>query len=464
MQAFTEQTNQQKAHSNSQRSHAWLVVLGFTLLTVFCLLLHLGKILNLAFPIAAFVAGLFLYQKCSTVYLSFTWWLWFLTPWIRRIVDLQSGWTDPSPILLAPLLVTSITGITFLQYFPRAGHRSGLPFTLCGVSVVYSFLVGLISNSPTSAILNFLGWIDPVLLGFYLFINWRSYPIFAEETRRVFLWGTVVMGVYGVIQFLVAPEWDKYWLSQINTPAFGIPEPLGIRVFSTMNAPQPFAAVMMAGLILLFCNSGFLQLLGASSGYLSFLLSSARSAWLGWVVSLVLFVPLLKARLQIQIVFSALFVIILVIPLLTIEPFSTTIYARLGTFSDVQNDTSYGDRLSGYTELIGLAFSQVLGKGMGYEITGSSLGSRDSGLLSMLFSLGWVGTLPYLSGAFLLLAKLLQGIEGRSDIFLGAATAIAFGSFAQIGFNIATAGIIGIVFWSFLGIGLAGKQYYHLPS
>ena len=449
-----------KIFDSTQRSQAWLIVLGFALLTAFCLFFRLGKFLNLAFPIGALIIGLLVYRKCSAVYLEFAWWLWFLTPWVRRVVDLQSGWTDPSPILLAPMLVSAITGITFLKYFPRDGHRNGLPFTLCATSVVYSLLVGLISNASTGAILGFLGWIDPILMGFYMFVNWRSYPNLAESMRRVFLWGTVVMGSYGVIQFLIAPEWDKYWLTQVNTPAFGNPEPLGIRVFSTMNAPQPFAAVMVAGLILLFCNKGFFQLLGAGSGYLSLLLSTARSAWISWAVALLLFLPLLKSKLQIRIILSILVVFVLLIPLFTIESFSTTINARLDTFSNVQNDTSYSDRLSGYTELTGLALTQVLGMGMGYEIVSSSLGSRDSGLLSMLFSLGWIGTLPYLSGMFLLFAKLLQGVEGRSDLFLGAAAAIALGSFAQIGVNVATAGSLGMVLWGFLGIGLAGKQYY----
>ncbi|MGA7934752.1 MAG: O-antigen ligase domain-containing protein, partial [Kovacikia sp.] len=243
---------------------AWLAILSLILVTSLCLGVHLGRVLNLLFPAGAFATGTFLYLRYPLFYNSFTWWIWFLTPWVRRMIDLQAGYSEPSIVLTAPLLVTSLTFLTFLKYLPKESSKVGLAFKLCAMAVIYSFLIGMIKNAPTSAILNFLGWITPILFGFHLYVNWRSYPEYSQNTQRTFFWGTLVMGVYGVVQFLIAPEWDKYWLTNVQANGiftFGNPEPLGIRVYSTMNAPQPFAAVIMAGLILLFCgNQGALMI------------------------------------------------------------------------------------------------------------------------------------------------------------------------------------------------------------
>ena len=101
---------------------------------------------------------------------------------------------------------------------------------------------------PTS-----LEWICPVLFGFFLYSRWQNYPKLERLTKQIFLWCVLITGAYGVIQYLVLPEWDQVWLQKTieiseNARAFGAPEPLKVRVWSTMNSPGVFAQVMMAGL------------------------------------------------------------------------------------------------------------------------------------------------------------------------------------------------------------------------
>lgn len=450
-----------------QPALAWTAILGLILFSALCILVHAGRILNLAFPLGTFAVGVFLYLRYPILYLGFTWWVWFLTPWVRRLIDYQSGWTDPSPVLLAPSLVTFVTLATFVRHLPKSYHQGGLPFILCFGGVFYSFFVGIIKNSTTEALLGLLGWLSPILLGFHLFVNWRDYPKLSQNIQRTFLWGVLVMGTYGVLQYLLAPEWDKFWMSNAlvykGLNSIGTPEPLGIRVFSTMNAPQPFAGVLMPGLLLLFSSQGNLRFPAAGAGYLAFLLSSARSAWLSWLVGLLIFMPSLKAHLQMRLIISIMVAAVFVLPLTTIEPFSTAIMPRLESLSNTQDDVSYKARSEGYNKLLGLALSEFLGKGMGSKIednNNTGLGSNDSGILSMLFSLGWFGTIPYLSGIVLLFFKLFQSSEGHFDSFVSAARAIALGTFSQISLNVVMTGSLGVVLWGFLGIGMAAHKYY----
>ena len=445
---------------------AWTAILGFVLFSILCLLAGGagGRILRLAFPAGAVAVGSLLYLRYPLLYLGFTWWIWFLSPLVRRLIDYRSGWQDPSLVLLAPPLVTMIAALTFIKYLPRLLKQGDLPFILCVVSIVYSFLIGIILNSAQAATVDLLNWLPPVLLGFHIFVHWREYPRYRQNMQRTFLWGSLVMGAYGVFQYLVAPSWDTFWLENVGTPAFGDPEPLGIRVWSTMNSPQPFAAFMMAGVIVLLSMPKPLAFAGMAVGYLSFLLSLARSAWLGWFAGMFMFLPSLKPSLQMRIVIGLLVASLLVVPLATVEPLASAIVPRLESLSDTQDDGSYQARLEGYNVLLGQALSETVGRGLGHVIESSSLGSRDSGLLSMLFSLGWVGTIPYVGGLFLMFYRLFQGSEARFDSFASAARAIALGIFAQIGLNIVMIGPVGVILWAFLGVGLAASNYYaHQP-
>ncbi|MFB2839237.1 O-antigen ligase domain-containing protein [Floridanema evergladense] len=449
-------------HISLQPAQAWTVILGFTLFIAVCILANAGGILRLMFPAASFIVGVFLYRRYPILYIGFTWWIWFLAPWIRRLVDLKSGWVDPSPILLAPPLVTLITFASFLRYLPQSYYQGGLPFILSFLGVGYAFLIGLIQASPTSAMLACLNWLTPIAFGFHLFINWRNYPQLSQNIQRTFLWGVLVTGSYGVWQYLVAPEWDRFWIVNTGAVAFGSPEPLGIRVFSTMNSPQPFAVVMMAGLLLLFNGKGSLRFASAGVGYLSLLLSSARAVWLGWLVAIFILTSSLKAKLQMRLIITLLVIVILVVPLANVEPFSSVIAPRIQSLSNADDDVSYNERSERYQTYLGIALTQIIGNGLGGN---AALGPNiDSGILDIFYSFGWLGALPYLGGIILLIFSLLQYPEVRFDSFMGAARAISFGVFAQIGLNGATAGVFGVVLWGFLGIALAAHKYNTQPK
>ncbi|MEA5465662.1 O-antigen ligase domain-containing protein [Leptothoe sp. PORK10 BA2] len=436
-------------------------MLSLVLMVGLGILAGAGGGLRLLFPLGATAVGALLYVRYPLLYIGFTWWIWFLTPLVRRLIDQQSGWQDPSIVLLAPPLVTLISVVTLFRHLPIVHRQGGGPFLLCFASVFYGFLIGLVQNPLAGTVVALLNWLPPLLFGFHLFVHWREYPAYRNNIQCTFLWGVLVMGGYGVWQYLTAPEWDRFWLvNAVDTNVFGYPEPLGIRVWSTMNSPQPFAAVMMAGLILLLSNRGNLKFVATGAGYLSFLLTLARSGWLSWVAALMLYLPSLRSHLQVRLLVTLMTMALLVIPLASIEPLASEIAPRLESLSNTQEDGSYQARLDGYNELLGEALTQGIGQGLGTVVESEHLGSNDSSILTFLFSLGWMGTIPYLTGMFLIFFKLFQGAEACVDPFASAARAIAFGIFAQIGLNVAMVGIVGMVLWGFLGMGLAASRYH----
>ena len=445
---------QQEINVGRQSKPAWMAIWGLLLFTTLCLLAGLGKILNILFPAGSFAVGVFLYLRYPILYVSFTWWIFFLTPFVRRVADYRSGFTDPSPILLAPVLVAMVTFVTFYRNLPKTDPQSGLPFVLSCIGVFYGFLVGLIKGLPVPAIISVMVWISPILFAFHLVVNWRDYPKYRQNIQRTFLWGVLVTAPYGIYQYLVAPEWDRFWLVETGLfTSMGKPEPLGLRVWSTMNSPLHFATVMIPGTMLLFISKGSLRIPGLGVGILSLLLTSVRTAWGGWMIALISLISSLKGALQIRLIAFVLIIVIALLPLSSVEPFSQVIQSRVASISNVKDDQSARDRTDLYNRTLSLALGEFIGKGNG------TLEPIDSGILEMLLTLGWMGTIPYLGGICMLLYKLCQD-STPFDAFASAARAIIFGFLPMLAGSNVIIGISGMVFWGFLGLGMAARRYH----
>src|SRR6476469_7163394 len=437
-----------------QQQAAWMAILGLLLITSLCLAAGLGKVLKIIFPAVCLGVGLFLYLRYPILYIGFTWWVFFLTPFIRRVSDFRSGFTDPSPMLLAPLLVATITIVTFYRNFPKAHEQGGLSFVLSAMGVFYGFLIGMVNGLPIPAFLSLIGWVSPILFGFHLFVNWLDYPSYRANIQRTFLWGVLVTASYVVYQYLVAPEWDCFWLIQTKLfTSMGNPEPLGLRVWSTMNAPLQFGVVMLGGNILLLIGQGNLRIPALTVGILSVLLTSVRTVWLGLMVALITLLISLKGGVQIRLIAFILMIFVCIVPLSTVEPFSKVIQSRVSSLSNVQDDQSAKDRANLYGFMLNDALSEVIGKGSG------TLEPIDSGIIELLLTFGWMGAIPYISGLLLSFYTLFQTSKSKSDPFASAARAIVIAFLPMLAGSNVIAGISVMVFWGFMGVVMAAIKY-----
>lgn len=444
-----------------QPADAW----GMIFLFVFIISALLGvgsfgsKLLNILYPVGAFILGWRLYFRHPVLYTGFVWWLFFLTPLIRRIADFRAAsFTDPSSMLLAPYAAVIVCCHTLYFNIPKTREQGSAPFVLAISGVVYGYLVGLTnSDNFISVTVAFLEWISPLLFAYHLYINWHRYPEYCRNLQRVFLWGILIMGAYGVYQYLVAPEWDRFWLN--NAPSvlssMGKPEPLGIRVWSTMNSPGTFAVFMAAGLLILFSCQSFLVLPAAGFGALSFLLSIVRTGWISWFFGMIFISANIKPKQQFKLVLTILVLVALVIPLATMEPFGSTITNRLETLSDVNNDGSFKERKVLYGLLIDDALQSYIGRGIGVG------GGYDSAILVMLFDLGWIGSIPYAGSLILLLTLIFKSQKKTKGIFTSIIHAIILQSVFYLFAGASMKGAPGMLLWSSLSLALSGCNYYY---
>jgi hypothetical protein len=408
--------------------------------------------------------GIVLYRYFPVTFLGYACWLWFLTPFVRRVIDYQVGWEDPNIVMLAPFLVSGLGGLTLLRHRKQLLDKDFFPFALVIAAVLYGYLIGLFNQGILVASYSLLNWLVPVLLGLHLILNWPYYPDFRRCIRRTFLWGLAVMGGYALVQFYLLPPWDAYWMANAGMGSIGTPRPMEVRSFSTMNAPEPFAMVMMAGLLMLFSAGAWSHVLVAAPGYLGFLMSLVRSTWGGWAVGVVTIALSAGGRMRTRLLVVLAAVALLAVPLTQVEALSARIGKRFASFGDLSEDTSFQARSRLYETMFLLAITNPLGSGIGWAGTGAKIttgetNTIDSGLIVIGYQLGWPGMLLYLSGILLLVLNIWRGHRWSGDFFAAVCLGIAVATVALLLFRNAFAGSSGAIFWCFIGLGVASARY-----
>lgn len=451
------------------RTAAWAVALGFVALVAGGVVAGMGSVLTIVYPAAALLVGTLLYRRNPPLYLGFTWWIWLLTPEVRRLIDYRSGWDATNPVMLAPFVVAVPIFFTLLRHSPKLQLPFYLPMGLVFFGLLYGYGVGVLRAGPAAATYDLLNWLVPAVFVFYFAVHWRRYPQYRRTLRLVFAWGVLLLGLYGLWQFASPPPWDRYWMESAPIDSIGYPEPFQVRVYSTLNSPGPFAVVMMTGLLLLLGWGSRLRWPTVGAGMASFLLSLVRSAWGGWIVG-VLFVVTRSQRLRGRLLVTLLAVMTLALPLLSVGPLADSIGTRLGTLTDLGQDTSLRARLQFYADFAPQAFLTPLGDGLGgtglsTKLGGSGeelgeLGNFDSGVMNIPFVLGWPGTLLYGGGLTWLVFRALGGGPAQRDPFVVTSGGIVVAVLAQLVFANFLLGVTGLVFWSFLGLSLAARLYY----
>lgn len=453
------------------KSKSVLLVGSLVLLFVSLLgLLHFsGKLslLNYAFPAGALMLGAWLYVALPTYYIGYTLWIWFLTPFARRVIDYQLGHHTPqSPVILTPMLVTGLCVVTLFRSGGVLTKRRYAPFLLTILGVLYGFLVGLVKVGPLSATYALLQWMLPLLFGFHLLRSWRKYPSYRRILKSTFTWGVLIVGTYALFQYLAAPPWDMQWLVGSGmTSSMGQPEPREFRVFSTMNATGPFAKMVMVAVLVLFAESGLVSRLATVPGYGSLLLSLVRSAWGGWLVGLTYLVIRIRGAMRARLVGILVVSILMCIPLLMFTPNVARVENRAESLTNLEHDVSYQGRIGLYRTAGPKVLTNPIGNGIGYYGTAAKLSrgttvSFDAGLVEVPLALGWPGVLLYVGGLVWMMVEAVRIKISDTDEFAVVAVGIVVAILSLLIFSNQFKGLGALFMWSFLGIALAAKTYY----
>lgn len=444
---------------------ATLLAIGIVILNL-CLLvglmmspsIHVVRLVNLFYVALSAGVGFWLYISNPPLYLGFVWWMWFLTPFIRRLVDYQfDSFTHPKEalILLAPYVVTSLAAFTLIRYGKLLLKREGAPFLMALLGVLYAFLVGVVKNGAFRASMGLLEWLIPIFIGFHVYALWRQYPVHRRVIRSTFVFGGFVLGTYGVLQFFVLPPWDAFWMVGSGMNSIGPPIPLELRVFSTLDAPGAFASLIIPSLLLVFDSRSMLGKMSIVPVFISFLLTFVRSAWGGWVIGMFFIAWQSTGRLRLRLIAVTTIAALIIVPITLTGSMADRTTERVETFANLSEDGSLIERQEMYQTYTIEALLNPLGAGLGSI-------AFDSGFVTILWQAGWVGSFFFLGGLLWLTWKVIRP-SSITDPFLVILSSVVMSYLFLMAFGQAF-GVLGCVLWSFMGLILAGRRHHRLAD
>jgi putative inorganic carbon (HCO3(-)) transporter len=383
------------------------------------------------------------------------WALWLLAPGIRRVLGMAGPYLSTDPLALVPFLATVAVATMELARVPLPSRVRRL-LALAALGYLIGVPVGLLT-APASAAFALLAYGGALLAFVVGFADDRL-----SVTRTLLLLMPALSG-YAVYQYFAGlPPWDETWLASVDFITTGAPEEGRIRVFSTLNSPGTFAAVL--GLAL----CGYLALpavrarwlAGAGAAVVALTLTYVRSAWLALMAAAVVYVLLTRGRGAGRVATAAVACVVLVLALGAVSSGTAdAISERFTTLGSLEQDRSANDRVNLRLSLVPEAASAPLGHGLGQAGEATRLGAAsrllhaDNGYLALLYQVGAAGFLLVAGAIVAFCAPLLAAVwrdRGRDPTGVFLATALAF-LFVLLAAGDVLYGVTGAVFWYLLG-------------
>ena len=435
-------------------------------------------------------------QKTASVDTLFERWypglllsLWVLVPEVRRLVDWQVGFNRLPVIQLIPIVaLLPLAAVVARTARQRVSYGFKIAAWLWVAGFGYALLLGCLAGRLFGAVYECSLFILPLLIGVWLA------TMAPARARRIFerfvdaaLWLAVITSLYGIYQYIAPPPWDAYWMVNSGLASIGNPYPFEVRVFSTLNAPLPFAD-FIAITILLALHRLRLKNIWLIVPLLvciaALILSLVRTAWLEVAVGVIVFVCLSPRRAVVA--GTTVFALVLTffvatnLALITGNPqVANEVQDRLATFNDLQNDASADSRVNGSATTLHQSLEEPLGTGLGYSagaklagartVTAASTYGADNGFLERFLEMGVFGFALYLAsiGASFVLSftGLRRSLAAGDD-----ASATLFATFISIQVGLmganssadALLSLMAIFYW--MVAGLSSTLTSELPS
>lgn len=392
--------------------------------------------------------------------------VWAFGREVRRLSDWMLGAYHPVTVIsLAPLLATSAIFLSLRIDWHQWGQtklRKGIGWTV----VIFSYAAVLgIARNHFAGIYSTLNFVVPLFILLYLV----SKPLTSDQRDgiiRAFVNIAVVVAAYGWIQFLVAPPWDALWMKGANMLSIGQPLPLKIRVFSTLNSPGPAATWLSAALAAMLVNRRWRGIFGFVGTLLvgtALAITLVRSSWVSLIAEVLVYIYFSKGEYRWRkIIIISLFgvAMYLMIPLL---PGAHTISNRVQTFGHLQSDSSFKARM----QLIKVGVPSILHHplGSGFGSVGHSsilnggnsvagLGSVDNGYLAAFSVFGWFGGIVFFY-VFRIWMSATSEVQVLKLELTWLTKAFIIATLVELLFGGDLSGLSGVLFWTFVGLGLA---------
>jgi hypothetical protein len=378
-----------------------------------------SRALVLLLPLAGLGIGVYLHRRFPGYYVGFVCWLYFLTPLVRRIIEYKTGVGSASFVMIAPFFACW-AGMAIIREHPVIFDSRLRMWVVVAGALVYGSLIGLLSNPLGAVAQDVFGWSSPMCFALYLFIQRERVEELLDSFRKNMLAGLIIMGGYGLWQFFAVTPWDQYWMEHAQLTSIGLPEPMEVRVFSTMNTPQPFADYLLCGLLIGLQSRRLVRLIATPLAIVVIALTMSRSAWICGAIGIVLLAAGVRGRQRFRMAGTVLACTVVLLAALQLPAVDEVVTHRVESFSSLKYDGSVNDRIANQQLALNAFQSSPFGLGLGAEGKGRSSGPTwgvprdsyvlaDNGIEQVLLSFGWAGSVLYLVGFGAILIAVFRG-------------------------------------------------------
>jgi hypothetical protein len=418
-----------------------------------------GSLVGPAFVGAAIVIAYWLSRTRPLAAIEFALWIWLLGPQVRRAVDYAANsYHDPSLVMVAAPLASLVLLPRVRELRWNGLLRPVRPLLVAATVVMIGYGVGAVRGGVSQATAALLVWLVPLLLGLQTIVVGRDIDELRTTLERVFVWGALIVGVYGIVQFYVVPGWDAFWMDNVSMASIGAPEPFEVRVFSTLNSPGPMAAFLTAAVLFLTDARHPLRLAAQIAGYVCLALSVVRSAWLACLLGLLIVLGVGRPRAKTT---ALLAIGVVTIGLLQMSgPMQTVIAERIEESREGRKDDSFVARTALHREMVPALVDNTVGHGLGATGVASRVGEDgagvahlDSGLIDFTYTLGLPAGLLVL-GALTSGSLALARAAKRRDVLPAGLIAACVSLFAQLAAGNTLTGVGGVTFFVLWALGL----------
>ncbi len=461
MRLLSREAREQRKYRNT--------LLGLVGITLLLLVAPGSRLLIPLLPAMSLGLALYFIPRSRRHYVTLICWLFFVTPLVRRLVEFRMGSPTASYIMTAPLLA-SIAGITgFRSRWSTLFTAKLHPWIYAAGAVAYGTVVGLLFHSAVGVLPDLLGWLSPLGFSLYLLSQREHLREIMSSLQANFIYGVTIMGLYGLYQFFFMTPWDAFWMENSALNSIGLPLPMQVRVFSTMNTPQPFADFVLYGMFFAAMSKHRLRFVAVPVGLLTLGLSMSRSAWVGGAAGLLYLSFAMTGRQRMQLA-TLVIACVGVLGLATMVPeVDDLLTSRVQTLNNLKEDGSVNDRVASQQQAIALLKDSPYGLGLGagldasskadgpsYGVARTDVNLSDDGLEEVLLSFGWFGSLVFFGGFATAVFSCFRAAQSAELRVLKAGLIAMLTQIPVLGIFLAASGFL---VWSSVALCIASRPF-----
>jgi hypothetical protein len=325
------------------------------------------------------------------------WVYWLLIPGLRRVLDIYAPAPGADPLSLFPFVATALIAVIELRQI-NLDRRARVILVLAGGSLAIGVPMGLLAE-PSATIFAMFAYGSGVAA---FVIGWGDGIDHKAVLERVLQILLPILALYAIGQYLLPlTSWDSNWVDTADIASIKAPGDLThIRVFATLNSYFTLAIVLSVGLML---GLGVKRRFGATVVafaplILALVFTYNRSAWLGLVIGLFVFLAASRRSGGLGKVVGIVLVCLAALVLVgSSNPTTRAFTERVTSLGSPDDDVSTQDRLATTEKLLPESMRQPLGAGLGQagiasqRLAGSgdeTLANIDNGYVSALYQGG----------------------------------------------------------------------------